>query len=62
MLDVLHGATLTDFRGVASTVFLLLVDVKKSRQECEDFVNAETKREAFGDSSSQRHGTPRILE
>jgi len=34
--------------GTASTIFLYMVDVKKSRMECDDFVKAEAKREAFG--------------
>lgn len=38
--------------GVASTVFLLLVDVKKSRKECEEFILAEAKREAFAEAAS----------
>lgn len=38
--------------GVVSCVFLALVDVQKSRKECEDFVLAEAKRKAFGSSSS----------
>jgi len=33
--------------GVVSCVFLYLVDVKKSRIECEEFINAETKRKVF---------------
>ncbi|KAL1737633.1 vacuole effluxer Atg22 like-domain-containing protein, partial [Schizophyllum fasciatum] len=33
--------------GTASTIFLWLVDVKKSRVECEAFVRAESEREAF---------------
>ncbi|KAJ7094257.1 hypothetical protein C8R44DRAFT_383426 [Mycena epipterygia] len=33
--------------GVVSTVFLWLVDVDKSRVECEEFVRAEQEREAF---------------
>ncbi|KAI0326440.1 hypothetical protein GY45DRAFT_1328979 [Cubamyces sp. BRFM 1775] len=36
--------------GALSTVFLYLVDVQKSRAECEAFVLAEAKREAFADS------------
>jgi len=38
--------------GAISTIFLYLVDVKKSRVECEEFVEAEANREAFGESSS----------
>lgn len=34
-------------RGVASTVFLYLVDVKKSHAECEAFIAAEAERKAF---------------
>ncbi|EGN98810.1 hypothetical protein SERLA73DRAFT_181460 [Serpula lacrymans var. lacrymans S7.3] len=33
--------------GTISTVFLYLVDVKKSRIECDDFVKAEARRELF---------------
>ena len=33
-----------------STVFLYLVDVQKSRTECEAFVLAEAKRDAFADT------------
>ncbi|KAI0775082.1 MFS general substrate transporter [Trametes elegans] len=36
--------------GALSTVFLYLVDVGKSRKECEEFVQAEAKREAFADA------------
>ncbi|KAI0636058.1 autophagy-related protein 22-like protein [Trametes polyzona] len=36
--------------GAVSTVFLYLVDVEKSRKECEEFVQAEAKREAFADA------------
>ncbi|KIK95280.1 hypothetical protein PAXRUDRAFT_141029 [Paxillus rubicundulus Ve08.2h10] len=38
--------------GTISTIFLYLVDVKKSRVECEEFVEAEANREAFGETSS----------
>ena len=38
------------YRGVVSTGFLYFVDVGKSRRECEEFVNAEAKREAFADA------------
>ncbi|PFH53151.1 hypothetical protein AMATHDRAFT_55614 [Amanita thiersii Skay4041] len=34
--------------GTISTVFLVLVDVDRSRVECEEFVRAEEKRDAFG--------------
>ncbi|KAI0368007.1 hypothetical protein BV20DRAFT_949065 [Pilatotrama ljubarskyi] len=37
--------------GALSTVFLYLVDVEKSRKECEEFVQAEAKREAFADAA-----------
>ncbi len=33
--------------GTLSTVFLLLVDVGKSRVECEEFVKAEVRHDAF---------------
>ncbi|KAI0671865.1 autophagy-related protein 22-like protein [Trametes maxima] len=36
--------------GALSTVFLYLVDVGKSRAECEEFIQAEAKREAFADT------------
>lgn len=36
-----------DRSGAASTIFLYLVDVKKSRVECEEFVRAEAERAAF---------------
>ena len=36
--------------GVLSTILLYMVDVKKSRQECEAFVAAEANRAAFSDS------------
>lgn len=36
--------------GVLSTILLYMVDVKKSRQECEAFVAAEASRAAFSDS------------
>jgi hypothetical protein len=39
-------------RGTISTIFLYLVDVKKSRVECDEFVEAEANREAFGETSS----------
>lgn len=38
------------FRGVLSCGVLYFVDVKKSRIECEDFVTAEGKRDAFASS------------
>jgi hypothetical protein len=38
---------MTTFRGVFSTIFLWLVDVDKSRVECEAFVRAEQERKAF---------------
>lgn len=34
-------------RGVLSTIFLVLVDVDKSRVECEEFIRAEAERKAF---------------
>ena len=37
--------------GSLSTVFLYFVDVDKSRKECEEFIAAEAKREAFADAS-----------
>jgi hypothetical protein len=33
--------------GTLSTVFLFLVDVEKSRVECEEFVAAEVGHDAF---------------
>ncbi|GJE94575.1 MFS general substrate transporter [Phanerochaete sordida] len=38
--------------GTFSCIFLYLVDVDKSRKECEAFIHAEAKRDAFGSSSS----------
>lgn len=35
-------------RGTFSTIFLYMVDVKKSRIECDEFVIAEASRNAFG--------------
>lgn len=37
--------------GVASTVFLWMIDVDKSRTECDEFVLAEGKRKAFNVSA-----------
>jgi len=37
--------------GLFSTIFLFMVDVKKSRIECEEFVAAEASREAFAASN-----------
>jgi len=37
--------------GCFSTVFLYFLDVKKSRAECEEFVEAEAKRKAFSDDT-----------
>lgn len=39
------------FRGAFSTIFLFMVDMKKSRAECEEFIAAEAKREAFATES-----------
>ncbi|KZP31763.1 MFS general substrate transporter [Athelia psychrophila] len=36
--------------GAFSTIFLYLVDMKKSRIECEEFIEAEMSRNAFDDS------------
>ncbi|TBU38548.1 MFS general substrate transporter [Dichomitus squalens] len=36
--------------GALSTAFLYFVDVQKSRKECEEFIVAEAKREAFVDT------------
>ncbi|KII85097.1 hypothetical protein PLICRDRAFT_145783 [Plicaturopsis crispa FD-325 SS-3] len=36
--------------GVVSTVFLYLVDVPKSRIECEEFIEGEARRKAFEDA------------
>lgn len=35
------------YRGAFSTIFLFMVDMKKSRIECDEFIAAEAKREAF---------------
>jgi hypothetical protein len=40
----IYGAHFSD---VVSTIFLWMVDVEKSRIECEEFILAEKKREAF---------------
>ncbi|KAH9064003.1 autophagy-related protein 22-like protein [Lactarius vividus] len=37
--------------GLFSTIFLFMVDVKKSRIECEEFVEAEATRDAFATSN-----------
>ncbi|CDO75187.1 hypothetical protein BN946_scf184866.g28 [Trametes cinnabarina] len=37
--------------GALSTVFLWFVDVDKSRKECEEFIQAEAKREAFAEAN-----------
>jgi len=36
--------------GAFSTIFLYLVDMKKSRIECEEFIEAEMRRNVFDDS------------
>ncbi|KAF7985703.1 hypothetical protein HWV62_2280 [Athelia sp. TMB] len=36
--------------GAFSCIFLYMVDVKKSRIECEEFIQAEMRRNAFDDS------------
>ena len=33
--------------GVSSTIFLWMLDVDKSRKECEEFIVAESSRNAF---------------
>ncbi|KAH9052926.1 MFS general substrate transporter [Lactarius deliciosus] len=38
--------------GLFSTIFLFMVDVKKSRIECEEFVEAEATRDAFAASNT----------
>ncbi len=43
--DVLANITIN--RGVFSTIFLWMVDVPKSRVECQEFVRAEADRKAF---------------
>ncbi|KAF9223902.1 MFS general substrate transporter [Gyrodon lividus] len=37
--------------GMFSTIFLYFVDIKKSRVECEEFVEAEASRQAFGEKT-----------
>ncbi|EIM91364.1 MFS general substrate transporter [Stereum hirsutum FP-91666 SS1] len=37
--------------GAFSTIFLFMVDLKKSRAECEEFIAAEAKRKAFAAES-----------
>ena len=36
-------------RGAFSTIFLFMVDMEKSRVECEEFVAAEAEHQAFTD-------------
>ncbi|KAG8213464.1 hypothetical protein J3R82DRAFT_11982 [Butyriboletus roseoflavus] len=44
-----HTIILNDLnRGMFSTIFLYMVDVKKSRIECDEFVMAEATQNAFG--------------
>ena len=38
------------FSGMLSTVLLYMVDVDKSRKECEEFVRAQGARELFKDT------------
>lgn len=40
-------AHIVEHSGTLSTVFLFLVDVEKSRIECEEFVAAEVGHDAF---------------
>jgi hypothetical protein len=44
---VMAGRLIQIHSGVFSTVFLLFVDMDKSRAECDAFVAAEAKHEAF---------------
>ena len=39
-------------RGALSKVFLYFVDVEKSRKECEAFITAEARRDAFAADSA----------
>ena len=39
--------------GAVSTILLFFLDMKKSRQECEEFVEAEARREAFAVMSAR---------
>ncbi len=48
--DLARTLSHTITSGSLSTVFLYLVDVEKSRKECEEFVLAEAKRDAFADA------------
>ena len=57
-LFIIHLTCPSSPRGTASTVFLWLVDVKKSRVECEAFVRAETEREAFQASAVTKSALP----
>ena len=36
--------------GMLSTILLYMVDVEKSRKECQEFIAAEAKRELFSTS------------
>ena len=47
----LNKAHTEAFSGTVSTVFLFMVDVDKSRVECEEFVAAEVRHDAFSISS-----------
>lgn len=38
--------------GVSSTIFLWMIDVDKSRKECEEFISAESSRHAFSQSAN----------
>lgn len=49
MLAFILILTSLRIRGTFSTIFLYLVDVKKSRIECDQFVEAEMERKAFKD-------------
>jgi hypothetical protein len=53
------------YRGLFSTIFLWLVDVDKSRVECEAFIKAERERKAFeslGHNASAYTGDDEVLE
>jgi hypothetical protein len=43
----LNNAHVMALSGISSTIFLFMVDVDKSRVECEEFVAAEVKHDVF---------------
>lgn len=49
--EVYYSVLISPNRGTFSTIFLYMVNVKKSRIECEQFIEAEMKRQAFDDAA-----------